>query len=214
MDFEAIKVIWDSQNEKPLYALNETGLHAVLREKSRRFGRLMFRQELETYGASLFVITVILFILVADYLGLVAKVSPAVALTKWDVVALLVAIVCWAQYAILIYSGRKRQHQRERKFTSSLRDDLERDIEQTRYQIAARKNIVRGFIPPHIGSGLVSLVIFRAMSQEWMIIPLMTAMVVALAIETRSQRRLVKREMLPRLQALESLRDKLAKSES
>ena len=38
MEFEEMQVIWNSQDEEPLYALNEAGLRAILRDKSRRFG--------------------------------------------------------------------------------------------------------------------------------------------------------------------------------
>ena len=42
MNFEDMKVIWDSQNVEPHYAVNEKGLHALLRTKSEKLRKLIW----------------------------------------------------------------------------------------------------------------------------------------------------------------------------
>ena len=59
MEFEDMKVIWDSQSDEPLYAVDEDGLQAMLRKKAQEFKRLVFWQEAQTYGSSLFVVVII-----------------------------------------------------------------------------------------------------------------------------------------------------------
>ena len=63
MEFEDMKVIWDSQEKAPLYAMNEEGLHDLLRGKGRKFRRLIFWQQWQSYLSSLFVVLVIFAIL-------------------------------------------------------------------------------------------------------------------------------------------------------
>ena len=43
MEFSELKMIWDSQNEEPLYAMNEAALHRVVRRRSEEINRCMSR---------------------------------------------------------------------------------------------------------------------------------------------------------------------------
>ena len=40
MNFEDLKVIWNSQADAPMYAVNEEGLHALLRQNTAHFTRV------------------------------------------------------------------------------------------------------------------------------------------------------------------------------
>ena len=209
MDFEDMQVIWDSQNKQPLYGVDEAGLHTILRTKSQKFGRLIFWQQTLSYLSSLLVITSILMILLANYAGLLDG-PPWAALSGWDILALLVAMSCWVHFGVSIYFGQKRQKHRERQFTTSLRDDLDRGIEQTEYQIRTRKHLLLGFLPPSVGVALLMFVGFRMGSvSQWLLVPVIVVLLVNLVFESRSQQRLVEREIVPRKQELETLREKL-----
>ena len=134
---------------------------------------------------------------------------------RWDSLTLLLAASGWLYFGGKIYVGRKKQEQRERKFTSSLRDELDRDIAQVEYQISSRKHIVLGFIPPYAGAILFMWVVFRmAGVTEWAVVPLTAAMIGGLVLESRSQQRLVDHKLAPRKEELESLRDKLVAKEN
>ncbi|CAN5476260.1 hypothetical protein BH18VER2_BH18VER2_14890 [soil metagenome] len=37
MEFAEMKVIWDSQNEEPLYAMNEAALHATVQRRTEEW---------------------------------------------------------------------------------------------------------------------------------------------------------------------------------
>lgn len=211
MKFEDMKVIWNAQNEEPLYAVNEQGLHDVLRQKSLKLKRLIFWQEAQTYGSSLFVIGVISALLFGYFAGFMDKLA-----SRWDVLALFLAAGGWIYFGGRVFLARmqQRERQRSRDFTSSLRDELERDIRQLEFEIETRKRILLGFIPPYAGGLLFLWAYFRMQgAPEWMIIPFIVFMVGAMFWETRSQQRLVDRKLRPRKRELESLRDKLARAD-
>ncbi|MDE0865814.1 MAG: hypothetical protein OSA98_18670 [Rubripirellula sp.] len=210
MEFEDIQVVWNSQHDKPLYCVDEVGLHKILRSKSQRFRRLIYWQRLQTYGSSLLVLMLIAAILLVNYFGLLGKIGSSRALAGWEILALLVATVGWLQFSLSVYFGQKQQKNREQSETQSLLDDLDREIKHTAYQIGTRKNILMGFIPPYVGAGLFMLVVFGVAGvSRWILIPVIGGLILGLIIESRSQRRLVDREMLPRLCELETLREKL-----
>ncbi len=212
MEFEDMKVIWDSQNDEPLYAVNEDGLQAMLRKKAQAFKRLVFWQEAQTYGSSLFVVIIISMALIGYFTGVLESLQ-GVQLGTWDAVALFVGVTCWAQFGLNVYIGRSKQKERESQFSETLRDEIDRDIERVDFEIAARKHLVRGFVPPYAGAFLFNWVIFRASGVEWMMIPMVVFMIGAFLFELSSQRRLVANKLIPRKEELETLRNKLIQSE-
>ena len=210
MEFENIQVVWNSQDDKPLYGVDEVGLHKILRSKSQRFRRLIYWQRLQTYGSSLLVLVLIAAVLLVNYFGLLGKVDSLRALAGWEIVALLVAMVAWLQFSLSVYLGQKQQKSRERSDTQSLLEDLDREIKHTTYQIRTRKHILMGFIPPYVGTGLFISIVFGVTGvSNWILSPVIVGLILGLIIESRSQRRLIEREMVPRLSELETLRDKL-----
>lgn len=211
MEFEDMQVVWNSQHDKPLYGVDEVGLHKILRSKSQRFHRLIYWQHIQTYGSSALVLVLIAAILLVNYFGLLGKVGSSRALAGWEIVALLVAMVAWLQFSLSVYFGQKQHKNRERSDTQSLLEDLDREIKHTTYQIRTRKHILMGFIPPYLGSGLFISIVFGVTGvSNWMLSAVIGGLILGLIIESRSQRRLIEREMVPRLSELETLRDKLA----
>ena len=211
MEFEDMQVVWNSQHDKPLYGVDEVGLHKILRSKSQRFHRLIYWQHIQTYGSSALVLVLIAAILLVNYFGLLGKVGSSRALAGWEIVALLVAMVAWLQFSLSVYFGEKQQKNRERSDTQSLLEDLDREIKHTTYQIRTRKHIVMGFIPPYLGTGLFISIVFGVTgTSNWMLSAVIGGLILGLIIESRSQRRMIEREMVPRLSELETLRDKLA----
>lgn len=209
MDFEDMQIVWDSQNEQPHFGLNEAGLRAILRDESRRFGRLVAWQEIQTYVATLFVISLCLFVVLAHYAQL-EVLGTSLELTGWEIAALLIAAGLWVPHTLGTYFKWKRQKRRDRILTSSLQDELDLDIERTEDQIRTRKSLPLDFIPPHIGIALYLLVWLRITGiPVAVMLPVIVVQIIGLAWETRSQQRLVKQKMLPRKRELETLRERL-----
>jgi hypothetical protein len=152
MDFEALKVIWDSQNHEPLYAVNETALHASVRRRNRAFQRRIFWRDVREIGiglaagAGFFVFGWMLAFASKDRWRSLS--GSGFEISRGDALMMLTASGLWLFYAGYQLVGRKRQENRERLFESSLRGDLCRTLAQTEYQIQlARSAVWWGVVP-------------------------------------------------------------------
>ncbi len=212
MKFEDMQVIWNAQSSEPMYAVNKAGLHAVLRQKSLKLKRLIFWQEIQTYASSLFVIGVITILLIAYFGGFLERMA-----SRWEILALFAAAAGWIYFGSSVFLSRRKQAaaQRARDYSSSLRDELERDIRQLEFEVNTRNRILLGFIPPYAGGLLFLWAFFRMTgSPDWMIIPFIIIMGCAIVWESRMQQRLVDQKLIPKKHELEALRDKLVNAES
>jgi hypothetical protein len=210
MEFEDLQVIWDSQKDEPLYGVNEEGLHNTLRNNSKRFRRVIFWQHLQTFCGCTIAITAIVGLLLLNASGLLGVIGSSRALHGWEIAASLLSLLCWLQFALSVYLGNRQQKIQEKHDSRSLRDDLDKDIIRTRYQIRTRSHIMLGFVPPYFGSTLWIIVVFGVSGiSPWAMVPVIVAMITALVIESRCQRRFVEQQITPRLHELETLREKL-----
>jgi len=215
MEIDEMKAIWDTQEEQPLYAINEAGLNRVLSKKRRKFARFIFWQELQTYVGAAFSVGVVVLIICLDYFGVFWKSGHQIELSRWDTLALFAAGAFWLRFAYYIFDGRQKQKRLERKSASTLLDHLDSDISQAEYQIKVRKQILWHYLSVYAGVSLFLLVIIHITGEsEWFMVPLITLCVVALVIETLAQRRMVDRKMLPWRQELYALRAKLTDPEN
>jgi hypothetical protein len=219
MDFEEMKVIWDSQNKEPLYAVDEAGLHASVRRKTRAFARRIFWRDVREIsiglasGAGFFVFG---WTLIAwDEARWRSLLGPGAEVSRWDAVMMLAASALFLHYALYHFVGRKRQERRERQFESSLRGDIDRTLAQTEYQIRMAQGAVWwGLIPLAVATGLGLYVICTIVPTPlavWLLIPVV--MVPAFVLDIRCKRRPIRTELLPLKQEFESLRHKLTESD-
>ena len=210
MEFEDIQIIWNSQHDQPLYGVNEEGLHNALRNKSKRFRRVIFWQHFQTFCGCTISITAIVGLFLLNSCGVLGNIGSSRALYGWEIATLLVALLCWLQFGLSVYLGNKQQKNLEKHDATSLRDDLDKEINRTQYQINTRAHIVLGFVPPYLGSSLWIIIVFGISGiSYWAMLPVVLVMATALIIESRCQQRFVEREIVPRLRELETLRDKL-----
>ncbi len=210
MEFEDIQIIWNSQHNQPLYGVNEEGLHNALRNKSKRFRRVIFWQHFQTFCGCTISITAIVGLFLLNSCGVLGNIGSSRALYGWEIATLLVALLCWLQFGLSVYLGNKQQKNLEKHDATSLRDDLDKEINRTQYQINTRAHIMLGFVPPYLGSSLWIIIVFGISGiSYWAMLPIVLVMATALIIESRCQQRFVEREIVPRLRELETLREKL-----
>jgi len=210
MEFDDIQVIWNSQQDQPLYGVNEEGLHNALRRQSKRFRRVIFWQHFQTFCGCTISITAIVGLFLLNSFGVLGNIGSSRALYGWEIATLLVALLCWLQFGLSVYLGNKQQKNLENHDATSLRDDLDKEINRTQYQINTRAHIMLGFVPPYLGSSLWIIIVFGISGiSYWAMLPIVLVMATALIIESRCQQRFVDREIVPRLRELETLRDKL-----
>lgn len=216
MEFKDMKVIWDSQNEEPLFAVNQQGLKSVIDKKAKEFNKFVRWQEAQSYISSALVIGLITLALIGYFSGGLERMK-GVEMTKWDAGALFVGMACWAFFGIRVYVSRASQRRRERTTAKNLLEEIEQDIAEVESEMTDRTLpvLVKAFIPPYTGVILFTWVVFRASGlPEWSVIPFICVMIGGLIFETFSQQKLVPDKLIPRKRELESLRKKLLESHS
>src|ERR1044071_4797253 len=125
MEFSEMKIIWDSQNQEPLYAMNEAALHSIVQRKNQEWNRCLARCFALEIGVGLFCAVLMLVyaavLAFGDQSWLIKLWGNRIAPTNWHYLGLLAASGIWFYYAAYMYRSRKRQQQRIELFNSSLR---------------------------------------------------------------------------------------------
>jgi hypothetical protein len=217
MEFNEMKIIWDSQNQGPLYAMNEAALQAIIRRRNRESERCLsrcFAIEI-TVGV---ICGALMFLCAGALLGsgpalLAALPRMKAAASVWDILALVAAGGIWFYYSAYMYLARKRQQQRVETFDSSLRGNLERSLSQTDFQIMLVREIVWWGTGADVAGGRAvggdaSSSQGRAPQLAYLIMAVLLIGSLAAAV-LRKQRSITNR-FEPRKRELESLRAKLA----
>lgn len=129
MEFDELKKIWDMQNNKPLYALNEAALHRRIRAKLN-----CARRHSNTNEIGLMIIaglaTIILMIIGSRQL-----------FSYLTILGLLFT-------GLYVFRARTRRKQEEHHFDQSMLGELKLAIANVDYQIASLKTFVWWYILP------------------------------------------------------------------
>ena len=215
MEFTELKMIWDSQNQEPLYAINEAALHRVVLQRSEEWRRRLARCFLMEITAGLVygVVTLVgASALAFGRPGWLAGFSwIRVPVLPWDSGALFLSAAIWLYYSAYMYLAQRRQQRRESVFDTSLRGAIERSLAQTRFQIALARDIVWwGLVPNWIACGLWVGVLFHLKSAplKWVLF-MGFAMIASLLAVVYWKQRAITNRFEPRQRELESLRAKL-----
>ncbi len=216
MDFSEMKMIWDSQNQEPLYAMNEAALHAVVQRRSEEWDRCLARcfvMEITLGLACGLLMLVCAGALAFGHQAWLATFSwVKVTILPWDSLALFVAGAIWFYYSAYMYLARRRQLQREELFESTLRGAIERALAQTEFQVTTARNIVWwGLLPVWVASTLWVLTLLHLGAKPAWTYPFMAIFIIAsLVVVILGKRRSVTNRFQPRQAELEALRAKLA----
>lgn len=211
MEIEELRVIWESQNDKPPYSVNEASLHAVLWQQRQKARSRWFRREiLPAYIGALFMLAFLTFSGVIFYFN---ENTEAGQMTQWDAIVPLVAATLMLYYAISIYNGQAKQEQREDILTPTLREELDRALEQVEHQIGVRRRHLQRSVPVYAAAILAIWLMMRINGGPYDTLAWYVAgAFIILGLEVADQRRRIQSDLLPRKTTLESLRQKLANS--
>ena len=217
MEFSEMKIIWDSQNQEPLYAMNEAALQAIIRRRNQESERCLsrcFATEITVgviCGALMFLCAGALLVSGPAMLAALPRMKTAPSV--WDILALVAAGGIWFYYSAYMYLARKRQLRRVETFDSSLRGNLERSLSQTDFQIALARDIVLwGLVPVWLAGALwvVTLLHLKAAPPVWAYVVMAALLIGSLAVVVVQKQRSITTRFEPRKRELESLRAKLA----
>lgn len=186
MEFEEMKKIWDTQNEEPLYVINEVALHRSIQSKKKRASRLTNVNDFGLMAVG--IITALIYSFITE--------NPNIF--DYLIVASLFFITGY------VWIGRVRRKKQEQSFGRTMLGDLDHAISSVTYEVNRSKNMIWWFVLP-----LMTL-IFLNMSQEdlsiWKWVGIASAFVLS-ALLTRWD---YERYQKPKKRRLEALRKKLA----
>lgn len=219
MNLEELKVVWDSQNQEPLYAVNEASLHTLVRRRKeaehRRtawcYGRDIVINSL--CGVAMIAVAGMLLWSDPDWLASLSWIN--VAVSPWHAVASALAGGIWIYCASYLWVARRRQLHREESMATSLRGDLDRALAHVAFQIDISRNVAWwGLLPSWFAAGLGVLLIFHLKAAPaWAYGIMAVIMPVAFGFALACHHYLIRLRYRPRLEELESLRAKLTNPE-
>lgn len=125
MEFEEMQMIWDSQNNEPLYAINRQALHTRIKEK---------RQAIET--------TLYTFEWILIIANILAGMMIIIGANEGDSGLSYVAAIGIFILAGYMFWVQRRRKQNEQQFEDSLLGDLDKGIAQVEYQIERSRTLL------------------------------------------------------------------------
>ena len=216
MEFTEMKMIWDSQNQEPLYAMNEAALQRIVQRKNQEWNRCLsccFTTEIAiglVCGALMLAFAGMAIF--GDTAWLAALSWIKVAPSRWDVLAVLTAGGIWFYYSAYMFRARKRQQRRVEIFDSTLRGDLDRALAETDFRIAHARSIVWwGLVPVWVAVSLWLAVFYRLLAMPaWSYVFIGATMLGTFVVVVSGKQKSITNRFEPRRRELESLRTKLA----
>ena len=142
MEFEQLKKIWNSQNNKPMYAINEEALHNHIRAKKNSTLRVSNKTEL-------------LLIIVNLAVGIFAIIKDVLSEDK-NIFSYLIAVFMFAT-AVYVWNIRLRRRREENQFERSILGDLDHAISNARYQVRLSRAMLWYVLPLAILTLLLTL---------------------------------------------------------
>lgn len=186
MEFDELKKIWDTQNNKPMYVINEEALHRRIRSKKHKAS---YASNITEWGLVLIAV-VTSFYLFMKHAG------------SGDFFAILpgVALLLTAVYVIL---SRFRRKQYERQFDQSMLGDLDHAISNVDFEVRRSKTFIWWYIIPIAIPVFLNMYLKEVSLWKWALIIgcfILSYVVVQFGLN---------RAQLPRKRSLQALRKKL-----
>lgn len=133
MEIEELKKIWDTQNKKPIYIINEEALFRSIRKSKRKAS---LTSEINEFGLLIIAVACIGFVFYKH--GLDAAIYPY-----------LVSIGLFLSGSYVLF-GRFRRKKKEKKFGRSVLDDLDHAIANTEFELRRARTFAWWYIAPLI----------------------------------------------------------------
>lgn len=188
MEFDELRKIWDTQNNEPMYAINETTLHKRIHSYSKRTGRLAGINEVGLILISAGTCSFLLFEAIFE--------KESIYYFSGPLIFLLIAV--------FIFWNRLRRKKAESNFGQTMLGELDHAISNARYLVAVSKNFVWWFMLPAAVVTLPTMVVNGAPWYKWLFV------LGCFALSWLVVRYELNRVHLPRLKKLTTLRDKIA----
>ena len=122
MELDEMKKVWNQQNEKPVFSINNPGLHIALNQQRQKGIRGL---HLEVIFAMSWFLGCLAFMLFNLYYKDI--------FSSWDIVGWITGVFAIFSFFIIKFLKYKKMINSQRAVTHSLREELEYDIRQLNY---------------------------------------------------------------------------------
>jgi di/tricarboxylate transporter len=139
MEFENLRAIWNTQNERPVYSLDDSRLAVGLYQQREESSRRLFRQQLGPVLLALFIAVGNALVFRAFFTKTTQNLrftGTDPRMSVWDGVALAGAAIAVVAVAVSRYIQRRRHERTQNVFAPSLREELERGIAQLDFEFS------------------------------------------------------------------------------
>lgn len=187
MEYEEMQLIWNDQTEERMFAIDEAALHAAIRRKGAKAGRLVGLLEWIMIGTNL----VVALVLTVDALrdgGPTFQYGIAAAYFAYSVVALI---------------RRLLRRQKLVDFDQSLRGDLDKAIWHTDYLIRQSRSLIFWYLLPLLF--IIAISTYFVNQAYWVVV----LMIVLLPATYYGSRWEINKFYLPKKRELEALKEQL-----
>lgn len=236
MDFDNLQAIWDTQNDKPVFAMQDARLLVALYQQREESRRRAFRLHFAPMYVAALAMLAALWSLIDTFRNIDSLMRRfkgrfthnGFAMSAWDYAGLAVAAGALLALAVPLYLERKKHERAQEIFAPTLREELDRGIAQLDFTISLDRwpRVMRILILLSIAVVMISWEAQRAggnprpwwslLGVVWVFLPGGLGWAVA-RIQRKLQKRekgLVRRQRLERRRALESMRAALDEDHS
>jgi hypothetical protein len=143
MEFKNLQAIWDIQNDKPVFAMQDARLLVALYQQRERSRRRLFKWHFAPlYGVVLFMLALVgaLFATFRNIASLMRRFQGrfthnGFGMSAWDYAGLAVAAGALLAVVAPMYFERKKHERTQEIFAPSLREELDRGLAQLDFAI-------------------------------------------------------------------------------
>ena len=191
MEFEEMQVIWDSQHEREMYAIDVDAMHREIKRKARKVERDMSLNEIG-----------LMVICVFTSLDLLR--DPVIEQTDYHQIFGSVVMLCVAAWMLMKRLARLKIRS---QFDSTLTGDLDRAIAESKAQLTLGRTFHLWFLLPAASIMLVSIIAKSENQNPVVIIGLCFSIALAIAVVHLG----IRCFQVPEQRDLQALRDTLTK---
>ena len=149
MEFENLQAIWDTQNDKPVFAMQDARLLVALyQQRERRRRRVLKLQFATLYGAARLMFVVLgavfaAFLYVARLMRRYKSGFPhnGFGMSTWDYAGFAVAAGALLAAVVPMYLERKKHERTQEIFAPSLREELDRGLVQLDFEMGLQSTL-------------------------------------------------------------------------
>ena len=228
MEFENLQAIWDTQNDKPVFAMQDARLLVALYQQRERSRQRAFRIHFAPMYVAALAMLASIWYSIATFRNIDSLMRRfkgkfthnGFGLGAWDYAGLAVAAAAILALVVPLYLERKKHERAQQIFAPTLRDELDRGLAQLDFTIRLDRpsRVLRILILLSIAVVMINWEAQRAsgnLRPWWTLLWVVGVLIpgglgwVVSRLQRKLQKReggLVRRERLARRRALESMR--------